>query len=91
MSGDNNGADSNVADLTLERVRRIEAQIESIDAKIDALIDLASGSRADATSLRTEMAAQRADTTALLKLFQTMDKRLERIERRLDLTDAPAE
>jgi hypothetical protein len=78
---------SNVADLTLERVRRLEerfdktdAKIDNLAGKIDGLIDLATGTR--------------ADFAGFIKLYATQDNRLDRIEKplvriekRLDLVE----
>jgi tetrahydromethanopterin S-methyltransferase subunit G len=77
-----------VADLTLERVRRIEerfdktdAKIDSLSNKVDALIDLATGTRADFAGFMKLYSDQDG---RLAKI----DKRLERIEKRLDLVEA---
>jgi hypothetical protein len=69
---------ASVADLTLERVRRVEerlhrmeAKLETLSGKLDGLIDLATGTR--------------ADFTAFLKLYSAQEDRLSRMEKDIDL------
>ena len=61
---------ASVADLTLERVRRLDASIDELkfsmaiqNQKLDALIDLASGTRADFSGFVKLYAAQEDGVT----------------------------
>jgi len=77
----------NVADLTLERVRRLEMSLERLkvssdiqNQKLDALMDLAAGTRADFAGFMKVDAAQDAR-------LGHIEKYIERIKTRLDITD----
>jgi len=79
-----------IADLTLERVRRLETSLGEVkdrlaaqDQKLNAIIDLATGTRADFSGFMKLYAAQE-------QAIQSIGRQLERIQKRLDLADIDA-
>lgn len=77
-----------VADLTLERVRRLDEKLDRLtqiitiqNQKIDGLLDLATGTRADFARFMKLYSAQEETVSRIAK-------DLELIKKRLDLIDA---
>jgi hypothetical protein len=74
----------NVRDFVSERFRRT-------DEKLDRLIEAAGTITARLASLENQVVALRQDFVRLEHRVDGFDGRLSRIERRLDLSDAPAD
>jgi hypothetical protein len=77
-----------VADLTLQRVRRLDEKLDRViqiiatqNQKIDGLLDLATGTRADFTGFMKLYSAQEDAVSRIAK-------DVELIKKRLDLVDA---
>ena len=86
MSGENNKM--SVADLTLERVRRLDEKLDRVlriiatqNQKIDGLLDLATGTRSDFAGFMKLYSAQEDAVSRIAK-------DVEQIKKRLDLADA---
>ena len=71
-----------VADLMLERVRRIE---EKLDLPVDHVIEIKTGQ----TLLRHDIANIHAQMAHTNERLDRMEGRLSRMERRLDLVESP--
>jgi hypothetical protein len=78
-----------VADLTLERIRRLELKFEQLlerysnqEAKMDAMLLFLKGMHADINGLMGIASNHE-------KRFDRVDSRLERIENRLDIHGLP--
>jgi hypothetical protein len=78
---------TNVADLTLERVRRLEGSIDEMKRligvqgqKLDALIDLAAGTRADFAGFMKLYAAQDDTVSHIAKGVGLIKKRLDLVD-----------
>jgi archaellum component FlaC len=71
----------NVADLTLERVRRLEG-------KIDMLVDHVVEVKVGLTPFKSEMAHLHAQMAHQSQHLDGIEARLSRVERRLDLVDS---
>jgi len=86
MSGENNKM--LVADLTLERVRRLDEKLDRVlqiiatqNQKIDGLLDLATGTRSDFAGFMKLYSAQEDAVSRIAK-------DVEQIKKRLDLAEA---
>ena len=74
----------NVRDFVAERFRRT-------DEKLDRILEAVETVTARLASLENQVAALRQDFVRLEHRVDGFDARLSRIERRLELKDAPAE
>ncbi len=77
-------SDDNVRDFVAERFRRT-------DEKLDRILEAVETVTARLASLENQVAALRQDFVRLEHRVDGFDTRLSRIERRLELKDAPAE
>ncbi len=85
MSDENNKMP--VADLTLERVRRLDEKLDRVlqiiatqNQKIDGLLDLATGTRADFAGFMKLYSAQEEAVSRIAKDLEHIKKRLDLVE-----------
>jgi hypothetical protein len=76
-----------VADLTLERVRRLDEKLDRVlqiiatqNQKIDGLVDLATGTRADFAGFMKLYSAQEDSVSRIAKDLEHIKKRLDLVE-----------
>lgn len=72
---------SEVTDLVLPLLQRMQAQMNSMERKLDIVMD-------DAQLLKVRMTGMEEAMAGLNRRMDNMEVRIARIERRLDLTDA---
>ncbi|HAO32909.1 MAG TPA: hypothetical protein PLP22_13740 [Candidatus Competibacter sp.] len=78
-----------IANLTLEHLRRFNQKQDRTLQLIEDLRDRVSSLEIQSSGIGRELAGLRGDFARLEHRVDRMDQRLDRIERRLDLTDAP--
>lgn len=79
------GDPANIADLTLDRMRRLDEKIGrlaqlGVQNKIDGLIDLATATRADFSGFMKLYAAQEDAVSQIAKDVEHIKKRLDLVE-----------
>jgi hypothetical protein len=72
---------SEVTDLILPVLQRMQAQMNSMERKLDIVID-------DVQLIKVRMTSMEEAMAGFNRRMDNMEVRLGRIERRLDLTDA---
>ncbi len=84
MADENN---TTVADLTLERVRRLDEKLDRVlqiiavqNQKIDGLVDLATGTRADFAGFMKLYSAQEDSVSRIARDVELIKKRLDLID-----------
>jgi septal ring factor EnvC (AmiA/AmiB activator) len=77
------------ADLTLEILKSVQARLAQVDGKIDELKQEMQASRTSQNGIRQEITSVFQEVSGIHATLVRHEGRLDRIERRLELSDAP--
>jgi septal ring factor EnvC (AmiA/AmiB activator) len=77
------------ADLTLEILKSVQARLAQVDGKIDELKHEMQASRTSQNGIRQEITSVFQEVSGIHATLVRHEGRLDRIERRLELSDAP--
>ena len=77
------------ADLMFEVLKSVQARLAQVDGKIDELKQEMQASRTSQNGIRHEIASVFQEISGIHATLVRHEGRLDRIEKRLELTDAP--
>ncbi len=77
------------AELMFEELRSIQARLAQVDGKVDELKQEMQAHRISRNAIRQEITGVCHEVTAVHATLVRHEVRLDRIERRLELSDAP--
>ena len=77
------------ADLTLEKLKSVQARLAQVDGKIDELKQEMQASRTSQNGIRQEITSVFQEISGIHATLVRHEGRLDRIERCLELSDAP--
>jgi regulator of replication initiation timing len=78
-------------ELLYEVLRAVQARVATMDEKVDELTAQMHAMRGHLTSIREEQKALNTEFESLYLHNRHVDNRLERIERRLEIVEEPAD
>lgn len=78
------------AELELEILKSVQARLAQVDGKIDELKQEMQASRTSQNGIRQEIASVFQEVAGIHATLVRHEGRLDRIEQRLELNDAPA-
>ncbi|MFY9955571.1 hypothetical protein [Bradyrhizobium sp.] len=77
------------AELTLEVLKSVQARLAQVDGKIDELKQEMQASRTSQNGIRQEITSVFQEISGIHATLVRHEGRLDRIEKRLELADAP--